>query len=76
MRGLSGDTKGVTDLLPRPADASRPRHLLGLDLLGEPAQGQHRPQADGWVVAGDGCLKVAHLHASIKVDKPPYVNFI
>jgi hypothetical protein len=52
---LPGDPQGGSDLFPGPALAPPGGHVLGLELIGQPAQSHHRTQADRRVVRPD-CL--------------------
>jgi hypothetical protein len=46
MDGLTRDAKSVPDLFPRPAPLPGEPDTARLDLLSEPVQRAHRPQAD------------------------------
>ena len=66
---LLADLERGRDLLPRPAVAPCGGHLGPLQRLGQPAQGQHGPQAHPWIGAAGRGRQIGHLaHASRMLD--------
>jgi hypothetical protein len=62
MDGLPGDPQRVPDLLPGPAVPPSQRYLVSLDLLGQPAQCEHRSESDGGVLSSERSRYVVWFH--------------